>query len=245
MIEVPITMALVVFAMMLGLGLFALFVIARYVSRRVSGDGGEDYPNEQRSQPENQPAAIKTASPAVPDMKANEEGVPVLLFYQTPKGERQVWRVEKTHRRLRRGLLTRSDEEILEDCLYNLKNLLGVDEKAAENVPVVPPSSLVMPAPAAEPKPSRNVLHLLGREKIVVEEPVSMAAQMDTILQEMLKSLPGEPINLRIGESPQGDLRIWYQSKAYHGIEEVPDGEIQNLIRTAAETWLAKNANRR
>jgi hypothetical protein len=143
---------------------------------------------------------------------------------------------------LQRGKLTRQDEKILMELQGLVRTVLGSEiappvPDAAEAVPLPAP----VPMPRTEQKPARNGFSLLGREKVVVDQPVSMALQMNAILQEMLKQMPGDPVNLRIEDGPNGGLRIWHQSRSYDDLEQLPDPQIRSLIHQAAERWVAQN----
>ena len=76
--------------------------------------------------------------------------------------------------------------------------------------------------------------------------PVSIVAQVDEILQEMLDESGFVGRGIRLAERPDQGMVVYVGLEAYQAIEEVPDEEIRKLIRSAVARWEARSggANR-
>ncbi len=89
-------------------------------------------------------------------------------------------------------------------------------------VPVVP----VQPT-ALETAPTANV----------VGAPTTMVGQIDAILQTNLAGTPLAGQGIRLVESPEGGAMVVVGMKRYAGVGEVPDPEVQAVIRAAIAEW--------
>lgn len=67
-------------------------------------------------------------------------------------------------------------------------------------------------------------------------EPVSVVAQIDVILQEVLQR-NGVQRAIHLSEGADGSVQVIVDLKLYKNIEEVPEREIQHLIRQAVAEW--------
>ncbi len=65
----------------------------------------------------------------------------------------------------------------------------------------------------------------------------SLAAQVDAVLQEKLKGTPLEKRGIRLTDAADGGLLVQVGIDKYAGVEEVPDMEIQEIIRSAVAEW--------
>jgi hypothetical protein len=69
-----------------------------------------------------------------------------------------------------------------------------------------------------------------------IEEPLSIAGQIDAILQEKLAQSPGTP-SVRLVEVPGRGVIVRVGLEAYDGVDQVPDPGIRQLIRAAVAEW--------
>jgi hypothetical protein len=64
-----------------------------------------------------------------------------------------------------------------------------------------------------------------------------MVGQIDAILQGHLASLPLESRVIRLIESLEGDVAVMVGLTKYNGVGEVPDPQVQDMIRAAIAEW--------
>ncbi len=70
--------------------------------------------------------------------------------------------------------------------------------------------------------------------------PTTMVGQIDAILQTRLMGTPLASRGIRLVESPQGGAMVVVGLKRYAGVGDVPDPEIQAVIRAAIAEWEQK-----
>jgi hypothetical protein len=101
-------------------------------------------------------------------------------------------------------------------------------------------------APEAQPatinRPSLNPINVISRalksDVRAPDSPVkSIAAQVDEILQEMLKSSPLWARGIKLMELPAKGMVVMVGLDQYDGVDAVPDDEIRTLIRSAVGEW--------
>ena len=64
-----------------------------------------------------------------------------------------------------------------------------------------------------------------------------MVGQIDAILQARLAGTPLADKGIRLVESIRGGALVFVGNKSYEGVGEVPDPEIQAVIRAATAEW--------
>ncbi len=106
-------------------------------------------------------------------------------------------------------------------------------------VPPPPPKPVAEPvissAPAAAPVPATP-----AAPPEPVSAPTTMVGQIDAILQGMLASSPLASRGIRLVESLQGGATVVVGMQHYAGVGEVPDPEVQAIIRAAIAEWEKK-----
>ncbi len=91
----------------------------------------------------------------------------------------------------------------------------------------VPVPAAAAPAPAAQPPaPAESG-----------PKPTSMVGQIDAILQAKLAGTPLATRGIRLIESVQGGAAVMVGLSRYAGVGEVPDPEVQAVIRAAIAEW--------
>ena len=112
--------------------------------------------------------------------------------------------------------------------------------------PTAPSTSLATPLadlPTTLPHPpSINTVDVLARVlqpelKAPEPPPLSIAAQIDEILQEMLQSSPLSSRLIRLIELPSKGVAVMVGLDRYESVEAVPDEDIRQMIRLAVAEW--------
>jgi len=159
-------------------------------------------------------------------------------------GAVRVWHHEASHKMvaelegkivtLNEGL-TPLQKERLTAFSIDLAQLLSVDfEKlelsSKEKTPAVPsPISLFTPA---------NLVKGFSRTQLEVPEtPTSLAGQINAVLQSRLVNTPFDKRGIRIVEGPDGNVVFQVGMDRYQSMDEIPDEEVRNVIRSAVEKW--------
>jgi hypothetical protein len=97
-----------------------------------------------------------------------------------------------------------------------------------EMLPEEKPVILSRPLPASTTaKPSKEIK----------PETLSIVAQIDEILQEMLKRSPLDQRGIRLTEDPDRGVVVWVGLERYSGIDEVPMKDVQGILRAAVAEW--------
>lgn len=99
---------------------------------------------------------------------------------------------------------------------------------------VNPPA--VMPASSQSNSPA-NAIPNLASPQLPKEQPASIVGQIDLILQEMLEGSPHHSKGVHLYEDPRKGVVVWVGLDHYEGIDNVPDPEIKQLIRSAVAEW--------
>jgi hypothetical protein len=140
---------------------------------------------------------------------------------------------------LTRETLTPERRKRLLALLETIAHLLKGTPPPAKSQPAPPtaapqPAAAVTPknAPAAPPpsKPAPARPLASGRALSIVE-------QIDEILQTLLEGTPLDSLGVRLQEATDGSVEVWIGLKRYSGVDEVPDAEVQRVIRLAIKTW--------
>jgi len=103
-----------------------------------------------------------------------------------------------------------------------------------------PPPAAPAPAPVTSaPLTAPAVTPRTAPSGVKVEPPVpqTMVGQIDAILQEKLSSSPFANHGIKLEESPGGGVTVVVGLKQYAGVNEVPDPQIQALLRAAIAEW--------
>lgn len=116
-------------------------------------------------------------------------------------------------------------------------------EVAPPSAPVSLPSTPQADLPTVIPQsPSVNTVDVLARVlqpdlRALEPPPLSITAQIDEILQEMLKNSPLASRLIRLIELPSKGVAVMVGLDRYEGVEAVPDEDIRQMIRLAVAEW--------
>lgn len=212
---------------------------------------------EQASEPAPQPSAQEPLTPALQPAPPDPDKVELARLYRDRSGG-QVY-LEVGGRRLA------SPEEVgeaqrlwLEPAAREMIRLIRPQAPAAPSTPAptAPPQAVSFSRPpAAAPlpgteiqKPSMNPVDALLRAvqsgKPKLEQPKSLAGQIDEVLQELLKNTRLAGQEIRLADNAALGLEVWVGARRYDGIDAVPDEEVRSLIRMAVAEWQRRSTGR-
>lgn len=129
-----------------------------------------------------------------------------------------------------------------------------VQEKPVATPPVVSPQP-ISAAPASAPdssyldspkkismNPLTAVVTAIQSDIKVPEQPKSLAAQIDEILQVRLRNSPMASRGIRLTESPDKGVEVRVGMEKYDSLDTVPYEDVRQVIREAVDEWGKKAA---
>jgi hypothetical protein len=101
------------------------------------------------------------------------------------------------------------------------------------------PSNILEEIQQARKNPIKALLRAFEETNVAKIEPVTltMAGQIDEILQKKLENTPYENSSIRLVDTPSQGVVVKVGLNQYDGVESVPDETIRNLIRDAVAEW--------
>ncbi len=118
-----------------------------------------------------------------------------------------------------------SKQDLPDSILALLK---PIEEKSQEEPPAIkkeekklPSHGIVPPDEVEEPE----------------VKPLSLISEIDDILQEKLSDSPLSEKGIKLTENHKKEITIWVGLKSYPAIEDVPDPEIQAIIKESVQDW--------
>jgi hypothetical protein len=107
--------------------------------------------------------------------------------------------------------------------------------------PVSTSSSEVPSRPSLNPlKPFLDAARRGSPPVTTGEQPMSIAAQIDEILQRKISGTPLERQEVRLIEFPKSGMVILVGKEQYEGVDAVPDKVIREVIEEAVSEWEAR-----
>ncbi|GAB4484920.1 MAG: hypothetical protein Fur0016_16140 [Anaerolineales bacterium] len=119
----------------------------------------------------------------------------------------------------------------------------------------VPPASAAAPSPAVAPVPAkpgeegdknktklslgRGFRSLMANDLKVIENtrPPSIVTMIDDFLQKRLAASPLASREIHLEEGSLGEVIVFVGKTRYASVDDVPDPEIQTMIRAAIKDW--------
>jgi hypothetical protein len=95
-----------------------------------------------------------------------------------------------------------------------------------------------LPPPSMNPFKQMQVLRELN--KIPETPSLTIAEQIDEVLQARLLGTPLAQRGIRMRPSPRGEAIFELEGESYKTVDEVPDAEVRDLIRSAIAAWESK-----
>ena len=102
----------------------------------------------------------------------------------------------------------------------------------------LPAAPMAAPVSQAVPKPIAPAPVLTRKDEPAA--PTTMVGQIDAILQTQLANSPLANRGIRLVEAPGGTVIVMDGLKKYGGVGEVPEPQVQAVIRSAIAEWEKK-----
>lgn len=180
----------------------------------------------------------KTESPDLLETGQPRPGlVEVVRFWTDAEGKRVIPEVQ--------GKFINSQQDLTPEQQARLSRLM--EHLRSDAAPVArssnqPPSTVTPPMPTPVQAPSVSFIGSLGKAMqgdVRLPQPAnkSIAAQIDEILQEKLDGTEMEKKGIRLMELPGKGMVVLVGLEQYAGVGDVPDTEVQAVIRAAVQDW--------
>jgi DNA replication initiation complex subunit (GINS family) len=206
-----------------GLVAFIVGYLFALLDRRVTQTMQKDK-KDQEKDAENKPAPdLSALSITLADQEAHVKlfGTPIEPEQITPEQRKQLI-----------GLLTLIRPLLEGKPAVKAKSTIQAQPKPAN------PAPQSLAAPAATARPSQPVSKSAEASKSEApDEPTSIVAQIDAILQRQLAGNPLENRGVRLVESPTGSVTVYVGLDHFDSVDEIPDADVQAAIRTAIAAW--------
>lgn len=237
MLEVPFSLVLFIIILIFVLGVFSIVMIVRMVMQQMKE-------REEEEEGEGEQEAASSA-PVSQESKAGSLPVPehcrplLLIGLNDRQDEFQFFRAGAGMSAIKAGQVSRTDGILLKKVAQCIQLLTAVPVESVEKEPIsVEPVDAAKAVNAVQSMPVAAAPISSVKPKAAVQpSAVSVAAQINEVLQTLLSTSSGAVPNLRVDESPTGDVRIWLDSQSYSSIEEVPNPTAAALLRRAADLW--------
>ena len=168
-----------------------------------------------------------------------EEGKQWLLLYRQPQSQALTLSLPEHEVAANRDDLSPAELLAVKDMWVGLQHWLGNE---AIVVPVLSQPVPIIKAPDDGPKNvSRGLLSTRKREVADILPMDSIAMQINTVLQDMLLQENYQGSAIHLDENEAGDLMVWVGSQSYVGLENIPDAQVTEIVRRAAQRWTDKN----
>jgi hypothetical protein len=215
----------------IGIGLAAMFF--GYFFGLFEGRG-QGYKKRKKEEPEEkriQPPVITPPAPAAP--KENN------LLKLSLDSNSQL-RLELDGQRADTTQLAPEQRKRLIDLMVTMRPWIDASapKPSAPPQPVPPQPIPSTPIAASISQPiSKPITPAPTSKKKEEAAPTTMVGQIDAILQAHLAGLPMENRGIRLIESPEGGVVVMVGLTKYNGVGEVPDPQVQAVIRAAIAEW--------
>ena len=71
----------------------------------------------------------------------------------------------------------------------------------------------------------------------VEPKPKTIVGMIDDVLQKKLETSPLQSRKIKLEDGPHGEVIVMVGAERYTGVDQVPDPEIQAIIREAIAEW--------
>jgi hypothetical protein len=169
-----------------------------------------------------------------------EGGKQWLLLYRQPQSQALTLSLPEHEMAAVKDDLSPAELLAVKDMWVGLQHWLGNDAIVA---PVLSRPVPIVSASAEEAKNTGMGGLLFNRKREVADiVPMdSIAVQINTVLQNMLLQENYQGTAIHLDENEAGDLVIWVGSQSYVGLENIPDVQVTEIVRRAAQRWTDQN----
>jgi hypothetical protein len=168
-----------------------------------------------------------------------EEGEAWLLLYRQPQSQALTLSLPGHEMAVDKDDLSTAELLAVKDMWVGLQHWLGSE---AIVVPALSQPVPILKAPADEAKNlGRGLLAARKREVADILPFDSIAVQINAVLQDMLLHENYQGTAIHLDENEAGDLVVWVGSQSYIGLDNVPDAQVTEIVRRAAQRWTDKN----
>jgi hypothetical protein len=114
-------------------------------------------------------------------------------------------------------------------------------KKSAQAQKAPPPEAAPVPSTVSPPPSSLSErveerLHRPGAPSLMPE--INLAKEINEILEVLQRQRPAlGGRSIRLQNTPGGGVRFWVDNAMYDAVDEIPDQEVQALIRAATKEW--------
>ncbi|MCD4753124.1 MAG: hypothetical protein K8R40_08645 [Anaerolineaceae bacterium] len=162
--------------------------------------------------------------------------VPLVTLYRRIEDEKLAVLLPGKTSPAKQGELSETENSRLIRTRKELEEWLKLEGRVTENQPSV--SSPVSTPSFAEVKRNHSSEKVKNNKE---GNTMSMASQVNEILQSMLVSEHYQGPEIRMMDGLHGDLLIYVGSQKYTAIDDIPDKTIGDFIRKAADYWTNVN----
>lgn len=110
--------------------------------------------------------------------------------------------------------------------------------RSAATTSAAPPTTKPLPPPTMNPFKQMQVLRELA--KIPEAPTLTIAEQIDEVLQARLLDTPLATRGIHMRPGPRGEAIFELEGKNYTAVDDVPDAEVREVIRAAIAAWESK-----
>jgi len=127
------------------------------------------------------------------------------------------------------------EHKYITQLLLFLQKWLGIDKKA-DTVPqqTKQPASQTHQPPQVKQSSTDPIVPEISD---ILESKMSIVAQVDEILQELLSNSPLKDKGIRLMENIDGSMRFYIGLDSYDDVAAIPDETIKGAIRAAVKEW--------
>jgi hypothetical protein len=230
---------------LIGIGLATMFFGYFFGLFEGRGQGYKKRKNEVASDPALRAALQPTMPPAPaapappPEIRVQPQGKSLLRLSQDDNQEPCL---ELDGQRVDTVQMQPQQRRRLIDLMVVMRPWIEAGPVARPPQPAAPaPEAAPAPAPASQPVAPARATGPLAAPSQPPAEPVSapttMIGQIDSILQAKIAGTPLAARGIRLVESLQGGAMVIVGLQHYAGVGDVPDPEVQSVIRAAIAEW--------
>ena len=168
-----------------------------------------------------------------------EAGKQWLLLYRQPESQSLTVSLPDHEMAAAKDDLSSAELQAVKDMSVGLQHWLGNETTV---VPVLSRPVPIVRAPVEEPKGVGMGLLLSRKREDSDSVPVnSIVVQINAVLQNMLLHEDYQEAPIHLDENEAGDLVVLVGSQAYIGLDTVPDAQVTEIVRRAAQRWTDHN----